>query len=174
MKDELHDGATAPEIHKNAPPARAAAPATEASREVEIVAPRPARQRRFWIDFIPVKDRPRFAHGKVFTTPKTKAAEETVGWVAKQAGCRPQSGPVSVTAEVHVAMPKSWSAEKRERLLGSYAYEDTRDVDNILKAILDGLNDVAYHDDRQVVSASVKKVLSREDGVWIMLHYMGG
>ncbi|MEG1247059.1 RusA family crossover junction endodeoxyribonuclease, partial [Gordonibacter sp.] len=61
-------------------------------------------------------------------------------------------GPVSVTIDVFRALPNS----RPKRV----AYEpDTvsPDADNIAKAVLDGLNGIAYEDDRQVVELHVRK-----------------
>ena len=37
-----------------------------------------------------------------------------------------------------------------------------RDADNVLKAVMDGLNGVAYDDDSRVVKATVTKAIDRE------------
>ena len=44
------------------------------------------------------------------------------------------------------------------------------DIDNIAKVILDALNDVAYHDDTQVVSLSMQKKYSREAKVEVEIY----
>lgn len=73
-----------------------------------------------------------------FYTPReTKEFEQLVGTYALAAGARPVRHPVEVEVEV-------WLAGKRG------------DGDNYLKAILDGLNGVAWEDDRQVVAASIR------------------
>ena len=43
------------------------------------------------------------------------------------------------------------------------------DSDNIVKAVLDGLNLIAYHDDAQVWAHNVRKVYSEHPGVTVML-----
>ena len=39
------------------------------------------------------------------------------------------------------------------------------DIDNVLKAVADALNGVAYHDDSQVVMIEAQKLFSSEEGV---------
>lgn len=39
-----------------------------------------------------------------------------------------------------------------------------RDVDNLLKSVMDGLNGIAFEDDSQVVSSTVGKVVRRGQG----------
>jgi len=43
------------------------------------------------------------------------------------------------------------------------------DVDNILKAVMDALSGVAYADDKQIVSATVEKVVGKEERLEISL-----
>lgn len=69
---------------------------------------------------------------------KYLAYKDTVGWAAKAAGCRQQfEGPVCVEIDLFLHG-------------GQFG-----DVDNYAKSILDGLNRVAWDDDRQVVELHV-------------------
>ena len=43
------------------------------------------------------------------------------------------------------------------------------DIDNVIKAILDGLNEVAYKDDAQVVNVSASKYYSDEPRVEVIV-----
>lgn len=87
------------------------------------------------------KGRPRRGRGGHFYTPKaTRDYEKTVAWAARAAGIRgPSTGSVSVT--VHL-----WFPDRRRR-----------DVDNVVKSILDGLNRIAYADDAQVAELHVTR-----------------
>lgn len=67
---------------------------------------------------------------------------------------------VLVAIECFYAIPKSFSKKKRELALKGILQPSTKpDVDNIVKSVLDGLNGIAYDDDKQVV------------GLWILKFY---
>lgn len=94
------------------------------------------------------KARPRIgANGHVYTPAATRQAEGQVGWAARSAlrGCRPSTAPMSITVAFHV--------RDRRR----------RDVDNLLKTVLDGLNGIAWADDSQVVHADVWVFVNRDN-----------
>jgi Holliday junction resolvase RusA-like endonuclease len=44
------------------------------------------------------------------------------------------------------------------------------DVDNLAKSLLDGMNQIVYHDDRQVALLTVGKVYGREPQVRIIVR----
>lgn len=62
-----------------------------------------------------------------------------VGWRAQPFFSQPFACPVSVS--IHI-----------------FIYRSRADLDNELKAILDGLNGIAWHDDRQVQEAYVRRL----------------
>ena len=56
-------------------------------------------------------------------------------------------------------IPKSWPKVKRlEAEYGAILPASKPDVDNILKAAMDGLEGALYHSDAQVTSVNAKKV----------------
>lgn len=73
--------------------------------------------------------------GRTLLSSEGRAYKTRAALAAKSQGARPLSGPVAVSLEVY-----------RPRRIG--------DLDNVLKAVLDALRGVAYHDDRQVVAIS--------------------
>lgn len=91
------------------------------------------------------KQRPRLASGRVFTPPKTHAAEELIAWKARAAGVRISTSDVSVTAGFY------FTGKRRG------------DIDNLVKTVLDALNGVAYVDDRQVVHLQAAVVLGASE-----------
>ncbi|RLG39951.1 MAG: hypothetical protein DRO01_04855, partial [Thermoproteota archaeon] len=48
-------------------------------------------------------------------------------------------------------------------------YPSYADIDNILKAILDGLNGVAWKDDRQVITAMAIKSYGNQDATYVYI-----
>lgn len=108
----------------------------------------------FTIDGEPAsKARPRFDHrgskSHVYTPAKTKAAEARVAQeflkVAKKKGSNPET-TYGVSAHFY--------SGTRQR----------RDVDNMLKLVLDGLNGLAFPDDVQVIEVTGRKsIVSRTD-----------
>lgn len=104
------------------------------------------------------KQRPRFSrrNGRAFTPKETVSFEQTVAVIAAQHFPEPLEGPVVLTIRAVFEPPQSWSKKKREALL--YGPHTQRpDLDNIEKAILDGLNRVAFADDGQVYETSTRK-----------------
>lgn len=107
---------------------------------------------KFTIPGRPVpKGRPRLGvRGRkafVYTPPATREYEKLVGWVAKAAGIKPLRGKIKIWITVYLASGRDG------------------DWDNYAKSICDGLNGIAFRDDRDIIDARVIKVLgvARED-----------
>lgn len=119
---------------------------------------------------IPVKPvgkaRPRFrgAGFKVitYTPPATKKYEKEVARIYKQsAGVLYAEIPLRVRILAKFPIPESWSKKNKEKALKCEIKPNKKpDLDNIAKIILDGLNGVAYTDDKQVTSLEIEKVYS--------------
>lgn len=125
------------------------------------------------------KERPRYsAWTKSFYTPqKTKEFEAIVGAYAKvymrDHGLSITDGPVSVSVTVYDKMPKSWSKKKKsEALSGSIYPMKTPDGDNVLKAILDGMQDIVYVNDKQVVRFKLDRMYAEEDAIHLGVQYL--
>ncbi|KAF1086163.1 Endodeoxyribonuclease RusA [Sporotomaculum syntrophicum] len=81
------------------------------------------------------KQRPRAGkNGRIYTPKKSRDYEKTVGWAGKQVFKYPYNGPVSLQVKVYLTDSRSQG-----------------DLDNYIKSIQDGLNNIAWRDDRQVV-----------------------
>lgn len=106
-------------------------------RPVQILA-------RFTVDGEPAsKSRARFTKsGHAYTPAKTKEAEAKVAWSYKAAGGRMDDDP-----ETSFGVFCIFFNGTRQR----------RDVDNMIKLILDGLNGVAWVDDAQVLEVAARK-----------------
>ncbi len=66
---------------------------------------------------------------------------------------------VSVTITIYVPIPKAFSKKKRVLALNNEIKPTTKpDIDNVCKSVLDGLNKIAFADDKQVYKLSAVKV----------------
>lgn len=106
------------------------------------------------------KARPRFSHrsGTVYTPGKTKSYERQIAeaYEAQSGPCF--EGAVMVIIEAVFSIPKSWTRAKKADAAAGKLAPGKPDIDNILKVVLDGLNGIAYEDDKQVVMTQCKKV----------------
>ena len=105
------------------------------------------------IDLPPVsKERPHFGKGHAYTPENTRVYEEAVKLIASTKVKQPLSGALKMTLIFYMPIPKSWSEKRKEQALRGEIRPTTRpDIDNLEKAICDGLNGVAYIDDRLIV-----------------------
>lgn len=105
------------------------------------------------------KQRPQFSRktGHAFTPSKTVSFERQVGQIAAQHFTRPIEGPVRLTLVAVFEPAASWSKKKRAAHLGR-PHVSRPDYDNLLKAIADSLNRIAFADDAQIAEATCRKV----------------
>lgn len=116
----------------------------------------------FYIKMPPAgKERPRFSHGNTYTPEKTRNAEELIRWSYKaQHGefMFPEKTPIAMSIVAVYPVTKSASKKTRAAMLKNEIRPTVLpDWDNIGKLVCDALNGLAYHDDRQIVYASVTK-----------------
>lgn len=99
--------------------------------------------------------------GKVhsYTPENTGDYEDLIRWSYKQAGGEYYGDRlIAVTINAFYPIPKSYSKKKKMACISREIRPTTKpDLDNLIKAILDALNGVAYYDDNQVVSLLVNK-----------------
>lgn len=119
------------------------------------------------------KQRPRFSRisKTVYTPNKTAKYEKQIAKAYTDSGgkCIPAECYVSVSVSAFFPVPKSYSKKKREDCLERRLRPDKKpDMDNILKVVLDALNEVAYEDDKQVVELIGRKYYTESDGyLWV-------
>lgn len=99
---------------------------------------------------------------RAYTPKKTREYEKAVGDAAKHAamlkGWVKSDDPIRLNICAWFPVPTSWPKKKREAAQRGDIYPTVKpDADNIGKAISDGLNDIVYNDDKQVVECIVKK-----------------
>lgn len=104
------------------------------------------------------KQRPRFSRksGVAFTPKETVSFENTVRAIAVEHFPEPIEGPVEIEIEACFQMAKSWSKRKRDETWGA-PHTNRPDLDNLVKAITDGLNRIAYADDAQIAKVVARK-----------------
>jgi len=103
------------------------------------------------------KQRPRATRqGRVYTPKETVSFERTVGQIALPHFPEPLTGPVRVQIIASFLPPKSWSKRKTAAHIHR-PHTQRPDLDNCAKAILDGLNRIAWADDGQVAVITVEK-----------------
>ena len=107
------------------------------------------------------KGRPRYTgrggFPRAYTDAKTRAYEQQVKEAYQRAGGPQYSGPVAVSITAIFEPPASLSQKKRTEMIGRYCGKKP-DLDNIIKAILDGVNGVAFEDDTAVVVVTAQKI----------------
>lgn len=121
------------------------------------------------------KKRPRFARatGRAFDPKENGAFEGSVGIIASKHFPQPLAGPISLTLSVIFATPPSWSKAKRAGLIHR-PHTQKPDVDNLAKAVADGLNRIAWADDAQVYNLSIRKFWGLEDMTNVIVEPFGG
>lgn len=119
------------------------------------------------------KQRPRATRqGRVYTPAETVSYERAVGVIAAQHFPEPLTGPVRLTVWATFACPKSWSKRKLDATIHR-PHTQRPDLDNILKAIEDGLNRIAFADDAQIAEIDARKVWGHEGKVVVMVEEIG-
>ena len=120
----------------------------------------------FTIEGAPVpKGRPRFTRtGHTFTPAKTRQYEALVTARAREAmiGKRKIEKPNAVRVDILAIfpVPSSWSKGKTPHsglCKGVEHHVSKPDLDNVQKAILDGMNGIVFEDDSQVIDSRTRK-----------------
>lgn len=94
---------------------------------------------------------------RAFNPAENKRFEDVVRQIAAPHFPEPIVGPVRVEITAAFAPPASWSKRKRAEMLWTRHCQKP-DCDNLAKAVLDGLNRIAFADDSQVAVLSTGKV----------------
>ena len=104
------------------------------------------------------KGRPRFANrGKfvsTYTDSKTRAYEDHVRECAKKAmgSSEPLKTPLDAFIYISFDIPLSYSKKRKEDCLnGLERHTKKPDIDNVVKAVLDGCDKVIFDSDAQIV-----------------------
>jgi len=133
-------------------------------------------EKRLSMTIIPKpKERPRASviggHARIFTPKTTEAYEKEIraAWI-RQNGDKPEAGPLRVRVYFGLPIPKSETkANKLQMVLRKVFPIKRPDLDNLVKAVLDALNGVAYSDDCQIVTMLSKKNYAEAPYVKVIL-----
>jgi Holliday junction resolvase RusA-like endonuclease len=123
------------------------------------------------------KGRPRMGKAggfsRLYTPEKTVSYESLVGYTATQAMAgRPLlEGACTVAMDICVQIPASWSRKKQAAAAAGTVHPTTKpDIDNVEKAVFDGLNGVVWRDDVQVVEVRKRKRYADTPGVCVTVE----
>lgn len=118
------------------------------------------------------KGRPRIGkvgtHARMFTPQKTVAYEGLIAYAAQQAmaGAPMLDAPLNVNLFINCQVPASWSQKKQRQALAGEFFPTTKpDIDNVVKAVFDGLNGVLWRDDVLVIDCMIVKRYAPQPGV---------
>jgi Holliday junction resolvase RusA-like endonuclease len=112
----------------------------------------------------------------VYTPQETRAYERALAIAGKMAmGARPPlDGPLEVAIVAVMGVPASWSGKKRDAALAGVVRPTGRpDLDNLGKSALDGLAEIVFHNDSQVVRATIEKRYGEEPMMRIEVKAVG-
>ena len=105
------------------------------------------------------KGRPRFYRGHAVTPKATREYERDFAALWK--GGDPTNEPVCVNIKSYYCVDSNANkATKLQMLLNKILPTKKPDIDNVIKIVLDSLNEVAYDDDKQVVELHAYKYYS--------------
>ena len=125
----------------------------------------------FTIHTAPVsKQRPRLGKGGcVYTPSKTKVFENIV---ALSYGNRPSFDDkyIRIRIKFKFEIPKSYSKKKRLEAIEGKIRPTKADIDNYIKAVLDGLNKKAWKDDRYIIGILAEKEYSEESCIEVSIE----
>lgn len=141
----------------------------------------PSESLLFRVNGIPQgKARPRFTKGgRAYTPAKTRRYEADVREAALKAAAiqgfvkHGKDTPLEACVTAWFPVPASWPKKKRAAALSGALYPTGKpDADNIAKAVLDAVNGIAFHDDKQIVSLTVRKryTFRDDDSPRVVVH----
>jgi len=121
------------------------------------------------------KGRPRLNSytGCVYTPTRTKDYENLViqYFMLKYPRFKPLDGSVKVEIIANFEVPKSAKKSDKELMLENKINPIKKpDIDNIVKIILDAMNECAFKDDTQITKLSVEKKYSETENVYVRIE----
>ncbi len=114
--------------------------------------------------------------GRMYTPARTVAYESLVALAgqAAMAGAQPWSGPVALDLVAVHPIPASWSRKRRQEAeTGLRKPMGKPDLDNVAKAIADGLNGIVWRDDAQIVRLTIGRQYGSTPAVHVVAAALG-
>ncbi len=115
---------------------------------------------------------------RMYTPKKTANYESRVALVAQQAmdfyGLKPFGGPVELTFVAVFAIPKSWTKKRLAAQKERPEYVTKKpDMDNLEKALGDGMNGVVFGDDSQIAQTGMcRKIYGETPAVHVTVRQL--
>lgn len=94
---------------------------------------------------------------RMFTPAATVRHENAIGTLALPHFPTPMEGPVRLVIEAVFVPATSWSKRRRAEALGR-PHTQKPDLDNLAKAVCDGINRIAFADDSQIAELQTRKL----------------
>ena len=121
------------------------------------------------------KGRPRLNSytGKVYTPTRTKDYEELVEqyFLLKYPRYKTLDGRIKMDIVAYFEVPKSTSKLVKTQMMENKISPTKKpDIDNIVKIILDAMNNIAFKDDTQITKISVEKKYSEIEKVFVRIE----
>lgn len=121
------------------------------------------------------KGRPRLNSytGQVYTPTRTKDYENLIiqYFMLKYPRFKPFEGRVSVEIIASFEIPKSTKKSDKELMLENKINPLKKpDIDNIVKIILDAMNECAFKDDTQITKLAVEKKYAQEESIYVKIE----
>ena len=132
----------------------------------------------FFIPGEPVaQGRPRMSsingHARMYDAPKSAQYKNMVSMIASQKIANHElfDKAVAVILTVHKSIPQSWSKKKQTQALSGEIHPTSKpDLDNYIKAVLDGMNGIVFKDDSLVTNVTAGKIYSPTPGVSVVAY----
>lgn len=107
----------------------------------------------------------------IYTPEKTVAYEGLIALAGEKAmnGRALVEGPVQLTITAVFSIPKGWSQKKRTSR-PIHWHTSRCDLDNVVKAVGDGLNGIVWRDDSQVAMVKAIKLYGDTPGLTVVVE----
>lgn len=106
---------------------------------------------------------------RVYTPKETVSFERTVAEIARPSFPAPIEGPVKLRVVAVFEIPKSWTKKRKAEAVNGF-HTQKPDADNVLKAIKDGLNRIAWADDSQVADERCVKRWGHQAATFVQVE----